>query len=266
MSESRQRRFHLASRLGGPQPHGGPLLRPGRPPTVPPGAAPVGPRGLPGGSGAVIRPPAPTAVRSSGTPPHSSQSSSPGSSSAPPAATSSRIRPPSGPPVPSRPRRSAAARPRPRRPAAPVRRSGARSAARPVVPPPWPSPARARTSRRCRLRRQRRAGERDGESHARTNSPPGFGYAVSITPRSMCSRWGRTEAFGSARVFARSGANGGAPHGLSVLTGKTFLVGRGDTRSRTSHVRHRRTDSGGICLACGNIVSHHQVGAGVGCS
>ncbi|TPQ20995.1 hypothetical protein FGD71_017655 [Streptomyces sporangiiformans] len=31
-----------------------------------------------------------------------------------------------------------------------------------------------------------------------------------------------------------------------------------------SHVRHRRTDGEGICLACGNIVSHHRVGADVG--
>ncbi|RNF88669.1 hypothetical protein EEJ42_41325 [Streptomyces botrytidirepellens] len=31
-------------------------------------------------------------------------------------------------------------------------------------------------------------------------------------------------------------------------------------------VRHRRTDGGRICLACGNIVSHHRVGAVVGCS
>jgi hypothetical protein len=33
---------------------------------------------------------------------------------------------------------------------------------------------------------------------------------------------------------------------------------------RASRVRHRRTDGEGICLACGNIVSHHQVGAYVG--
>ncbi|AWK12988.1 hypothetical protein DDQ41_18005 [Streptomyces spongiicola] len=31
-----------------------------------------------------------------------------------------------------------------------------------------------------------------------------------------------------------------------------------------SHVRHRRTDGTGNCLACGNIVSHHRVGAFVG--
>ncbi|MBP5862023.1 hypothetical protein F3K20_25645 [Streptomyces scabiei] len=41
-------------------------------------------------------------------------------------------------------------------------------------------------------------------------------------------------------------------------------MGGGDTQERPSHVRHRRTDGGGNCLACGNIVSHHRVGADVG--
>ncbi|KAB7847866.1 hypothetical protein FRZ00_10795 [Streptomyces mobaraensis] len=31
-------------------------------------------------------------------------------------------------------------------------------------------------------------------------------------------------------------------------------------------VRHRRSGGGRICLACGNIVSHHRVGGVVGCS
>ncbi|QES03679.1 hypothetical protein DEJ44_14790 [Streptomyces venezuelae] len=41
---------------------------------------------------------------------------------------------------------------------------------------------------------------------------------------------------------------------------------RGDSRASASHVRHRRTDGAGNYLACGNIVSHHRVGAFVGCS
>ncbi|CAH9420071.1 hypothetical protein SGL43_07127 [Streptomyces globisporus] len=43
-------------------------------------------------------------------------------------------------------------------------------------------------------------------------------------------------------------------------------MGRGDTLAEASHVRHRRTGERGICLACGNIVSHHRVGAVVSCS
>lgn len=65
-------------------------------------------------------------------------------------------------------------------------------------------------------------------------------------------------------MFAHSGGNRRAPHGLSVIAGKTSLVGRGDTQVWASHVRRRRTDERRICLACGNIVSHHQVGADVG--
>ncbi|PWG10496.1 hypothetical protein DF268_26535 [Streptomyces sp. V2] len=41
-------------------------------------------------------------------------------------------------------------------------------------------------------------------------------------------------------------------------------MGGGDAQERPSRVRHRRTGDGGKCLACGNIVSHHQVGADVG--
>ncbi|QEV68536.1 hypothetical protein DMH25_33185 [Streptomyces sp. WAC 01325] len=41
-------------------------------------------------------------------------------------------------------------------------------------------------------------------------------------------------------------------------------MGGGDTQDSESHVRHRRTDGEGNCLACGNIVSHHRVGADVG--
>ncbi|ARF66293.1 hypothetical protein B1H20_19875 [Streptomyces violaceoruber] len=43
-------------------------------------------------------------------------------------------------------------------------------------------------------------------------------------------------------------------------------MGRGDTSAGPSHVRHRRSGERGICLACGNIVSHHRVGAVVSCS
>ncbi|RMB80983.1 hypothetical protein CTZ28_37000 [Streptomyces shenzhenensis] len=41
-------------------------------------------------------------------------------------------------------------------------------------------------------------------------------------------------------------------------------MGGGDTQNGPSHVRHRRTRGVGNCLACGNIVSHHRVGADVG--
>ncbi|QHA09802.1 hypothetical protein GQF42_24870 [Streptomyces broussonetiae] len=41
-------------------------------------------------------------------------------------------------------------------------------------------------------------------------------------------------------------------------------MGGGDTQDGPSHVRHRRTGEWGNCLACGNIVSHHRVGAYVG--
>ena len=65
-------------------------------------------------------------------------------------------------------------------------------------------------------------------------------------------------------LFARSGGNRCIWHGVSVRTGKTSLVGGGDTQKRPSRVRHRRSDSEGNCLACGNIVSHDRVGAYVG--
>ncbi|QFZ78819.1 hypothetical protein EAO69_28735 [Streptomyces sp. me109] len=41
-------------------------------------------------------------------------------------------------------------------------------------------------------------------------------------------------------------------------------MGGATRRAWAPHVRHRRTAHEGICLACGNIVSHHQVGADVG--
>ncbi|KAB1978394.1 hypothetical protein F8144_39895 [Streptomyces triticiradicis] len=41
-------------------------------------------------------------------------------------------------------------------------------------------------------------------------------------------------------------------------------MGGATRRTWASHVRHRRTAGEGICLACGNIVSHHRVGADVG--
>ena len=79
-----------------------------------------------------------------------------------------------------------------------------------------------------------------------------------------CRKAGRAGVADGARVFARSGGNRCLRHGVSVRTGKTSLVGGATRKARASHVRHRRTDGGGICLACGNIVSHHRVGADVG--
>lgn len=73
----------------GPQPDSGPLHRPG---TVRARIAAPAPAG--GGRGASMSSPAPIAVRSSGSAPHSSHWRIPGTSSAPPAATSSRIRSP----------------------------------------------------------------------------------------------------------------------------------------------------------------------------
>ncbi|AWN32243.1 hypothetical protein DKG71_23835 [Streptomyces sp. NEAU-S7GS2] len=40
----------------------------------------------------------------------------------------------------------------------------------------------------------------------------------------------------------------------------------GKRRVGTGRVRHGRSGRGRICLACGNIVSHHRVGADVSCS
>lgn len=235
-------------------------------------ATPCEPPG-PGGAGAVIRPPVPMAVRSSAIPPHSSQSSSPGSSSALPAATSSRIRRPERAtgPVPGT-RRSRA------NPASdgssitskrsPVSNStgGPASAAQPsrvsyhrAMLSPWLIPARAPSATGSRG---------DGTVRAMPGATPGRRESYGAFPFDCfpltCKR--RARAFRGAKLFARSGGNRCAPHGLSVLAGKTYLVGRGDTRFRRSHVRHRRTGDRGICLACGNIVSHHRVGAVVGCS
>lgn len=72
-------------------------------------AAPGEPAAQPGGAGAMIRPPVPTAVNVRATPPHSSQSSSPGSSSALPGATSSPMVCPVSATGPVRPTRRSAA-------------------------------------------------------------------------------------------------------------------------------------------------------------
>ncbi|PGH49788.1 hypothetical protein CRI70_15630 [Streptomyces sp. Ru87] len=42
-------------------------------------------------------------------------------------------------------------------------------------------------------------------------------------------------------------------------------MGTGDAQEATGGVRHGRTAIEGGRLACGNIVSHHRVGAVVGC-
>ena len=113
----RQRGFHLAPRLGGSQPHGGPLHG-----GAVPGAPAAGAVDIREAPAAVILPPrADRAVRSSATAPHSSQSSSPGSSSALPAATSSRIRRPCTATGAAGGRRRSSAKPA--RPALPGRRS-----------------------------------------------------------------------------------------------------------------------------------------------
>ncbi|AJC56823.1 hypothetical protein GZL_04245 [Streptomyces sp. 769] len=93
---------------------------------------------------------------------------------------------------------------------------------------------------------------------------------------------GSTGASRDVWVFARSGGKRPAPHGVSVAAGKTVSVGRdavtgalgssppslaGGARCvGEARVRHGRSGGMRICLACGNIVSHHRVGADVSCS
>lgn len=92
-AEGREGSFRLPARSGG------------RSQTAAPGELAV----QPGGTGASMCPPVPTADRSRSIPPHSSQSSRPGTSSALPAATSSRIRCPATAAGPVRPTRLSAA-------------------------------------------------------------------------------------------------------------------------------------------------------------
>ena len=139
-----------------------------------------------------------------------------------------------------------------------------------------PSPVRSRTTAGPRDSRgsggvSRSGGRVEGRGEGRwgpcQEQPPdsrvrvtlgGFASAQSVR------KVGAAERVGGARMFARSGGNRCVRHGVSVRTGKTSLVGGATRKARASHVRHRRTDGEGICLACGNIVSHHQVGADVG--
>jgi hypothetical protein len=228
-----------------------------------------------GGSGASMRPPSPIALRSSARAPHSSQSSSPGSSSALPAATRIRIRSArtaTGEPGPrcrsaAYPASTGASSTSKRSPVGRSRECRARSA----------SPVRSRTNAGPRDSRGSggvsrpggscRAGRRgEGTVGTMQGQPPErrSSYAGWLRVCAECPKSGRSEAVRGARMFAHSGGNRCVRHGVSVRTGKTSLVGGATRKARASHVRHRRTDGGGICLACGNIVSHHQVGADVG--
>lgn len=104
-------RSHTAAPCTGPAPP-----KPGTRPRARPGSRPglrlASPPGFPsGGRGASMSPPAPIAVRSSGSVPHSSHCRIPGSSSAPPAATSSRSRSPRAATGEPGARRRSAARP-----------------------------------------------------------------------------------------------------------------------------------------------------------
>lgn len=207
--------------------------------------------------------------------PHSSQSSSPGSSSALPAATRIRIRS----------ARTTTGEPGPRcRSAAYPASTGASSTSKrsPVgrstgVPGTVGQPSsfsyQCRTVRLAWLGRPEALGwlvlsGRRGEGTVGTmqGQPPErrSSYAGWLRMFAECPKSGRSEAVRGARMFAHSGGNRCVRHGVSVRTGKTSLVGGATRMARASHVRHRRTDGGGICLACGNIVSHHQVGADVG--
>lgn len=188
--------------------------------------------GTPAGAGASIRPPAPTTVRSRGSAP------TPASRAAP-AAPPRCLRPPvgassplAGPPGIRGPAAAARHVPPPR--AAPVRRSAAPSAAEGRWGPArWPSRARSRTT--PAPGRPRRAVDGAGARWARwrpcPEQPPGtlMSYAALSGECVEFLEWRRAEALGGARVFARSGGNRGAPHGLSLLAGKTSLVRRGDT-------------------------------------
>lgn len=115
-------------------------------------------------------------------------------------------------------------------------------------------------------RASRGGGRTGGVEEACRVQPSGraASYAGWCCGRAASRKRGLVGVSAGARLFARSGGNRCARHGLSVAAGKTCLVGGGDTQERASHVRHRRTGDRGNCLACGNIVSHHRVGADVG--
>ncbi len=174
------------------------------------------------------------------------------------------------PPRPARPGRRSAPPP----PAAPDPR---RPSASPVRTRTTAGPDRSRRGDRSHGRSCRADGGAAGppgtrprsrsEGHRTCQAQPPEGHAGYAECQNECKEWRKRGVWGvpgGARLFARSGGNGGVRHGPEVPTGKTSLVGGGATRKRPSHVRHRRTGEWGICLACGNIVSHHRVGADVG--
>lgn len=291
--QSRQRGFHLAPRLGGRNQTAAPCGPDSPGPSVPAPASSVvsGPSGTPGGSGASMLPPAPIAVRSSARAPHSSQSSSPGSSSALPAATSNHIR------APYRaghfPRRAAGssrraagssrgadrllcsatgeAGPRCRRALTPASAGMSRTSKRRPVASRNGEPGTAAQpssfSYHCRTGSLGWSGRRGRGQWEACQEQPSEGLQSYAGCFIMCAEYRNKEpvrAIDGARVFAHSGGNRCARHGVSVRTGKTSLVGGATRMAQASHVRHRRTAGEGICLACGNIVSHHQVGQDVG--
>ena len=215
--------LRLAPRLGGPQPHGGPRGRRRTRMTGGPGG---------GRPARCIRCSRPRRSPSDPgrAPPHSSQSSSPGSSSALPAATSSRIRSPASPA--HRPSSAAGAGARQRR-AARLGRHVQDVEAQPrqqLVPDsvraPSASPVRSRTSGGP-IAGRGAAGERDRAGaagatagHARCNcrKGPGVTLGVRLDAHRADAR-GRAGVSGGARLFARSGGNRCARHGVSVRCG-----------------------------------------------
>ena len=89
---------------------------------------------------------------------------------------------------------------------------------------------------------ERAAGDR--ANHAKCNRRKAPRVTLGVSVAAQCPKGEAGAGAGSARLFARSGGNGRARHGVSVPAGKTSLVGGGDTQERPSHVRHRRTGDG----------------------
>ncbi len=283
----RQRGLDPASRPGGPQPHGGPLYgtgpsgcrRYGSGPQEP-GRTAAGPAGGSGGLQGVARPQGPQ-VQGYGAPLQPVQQPRQLLRAA---RGHQQLHPVPAQGLPESPARDAGAPERPPRPARPARRTAPPASSRSGRPGTVGQPRSF--SYQCRARASGPAGENTGRRCIRIEGPAGKGdrgghgdranhakcnrrIALRVTLGALsgaqsAGKGGAWGVRGGARLFAHSGANRCAPHGVSVPAGKTCLVGGGDTQDGASHVRHRRTGDWGNCLACGNIVSHHRVGADVG--
>ena len=217
--EGRERRLDLVTRLGGPQPDGGPLRGGSRPLRWCPERS----------SGRRLR-----ARRDRGrrrpTPASRAARAIPRRCPRPPAAASAPRRAPRAPAVPDPPQQGVS---RVRGQLQHVEaQPGQQPHRRPALPSAQPSSFSYHRAT-APLYVGGDAGRWDSEGHTPSNSRPGAGVTQRVSIRSHgCPVWG---ACGSIREVQGCSpvAEGtrGAPHGLSVLAGKTFLVGRGDTRS-----------------------------------